>query len=330
MLLPVIGLLVGLVVLVWSADRFVEGASAVAQALRVPPLVIGMVIIGFGTSAPELIVSAVAALDNNPGLALGNAYGSNIANIGLVIGSAALLVPMVVSSGVVKREFPVLIGITLVSGFQILDGHLGRVDAAVLLVLFAVVMGVTLWQASRKPQDELNAEINAEVDADGMGLGKGSVWLVLGLLLLIASSRLLVWGAVEVATAFGVSEVIIGLTVVAVGTSLPELASALAAVRKKEHDLVLGNILGSAVFNTLAVVGIAAALRPFSVDGDIILRDWPVMMGLSLLLMVMCLGRRKKAGQVNRLEAGSLLTIYGAYTAYLVYLVLQGNLALPV
>lgn len=322
MLLPFLALLFGLALLVWSADRFVESASALAMHLRISPLVIGMVIIGFGTSAPELIVSTMAALNNNPGLALGNAYGSNIANIGMVIGLASLLAPMKIASGVVKKDLPVLLGISLLSGFQLLDGSLSRLDGVVLIIVFLGIMTWTIMQARSKSDDELKAEIESEIGSDLMSTSRGIFWLIIGLIVLIVSSRLLVWGAVDIAVMFGVSEVIIGLTIVAVGTSLPELAAALAAVRKGEHDMVIGNILGSAVFNTLAVVGIAVVIRPFDVESVLLLRDWPTMMIFTVLLLVACSRWGKPSARISRLEGGGFVAAYVIYVGYLASIVL--------
>ncbi|MEX1058502.1 MAG: calcium/sodium antiporter, partial [Natronospirillum sp.] len=219
------------------------------------------------------------------------------------------------------KELPILLAITLLSGYQLLDGNLSRMDGIVLLIVFLGVMAWTILQASGKSSDELTAEIEAEMGGEIMSRARGAIWLVIGLLVLIVSSRILVWGAVSIAEMFGVSEVIIGLTIVAVGTSLPELASALAAVRKGEHDMVIGNVLGSGVFNTLAVVGIAAVIRPFGVEPELLFRDWPVMLGFTLLLLATCIGWRQRQGRINRLEGGFLLATYVVYTGYLVTLV---------
>lgn len=317
MLLALLALLLGLIVLVWSADRFIDGASATAQHLGVPSLLIGMLIIGFGTSAPELMVSALAALQGNPSLALGNAYGSNIANIGLVVGLVAVLSPIAVHSQIVRKELPILLVITLLSGALLLNGQLSRFDAGLLLLVFFALFGWSIVQGIKGKDDVLIGEVNSELAAHAMPLKKAIIWLIVGLILLVASSRVLVWGAVEIATALGVSELIIGLTIVAIGTSLPELAAAIAAVRKNEHDLVLGNIIGSGLFNTLAVVGLAAAISPLSVEPDLLQRDWIVMFALTLALLIFGLGRRGRGGRVNRVEGGCLLLAYVAYLGWL-------------
>ncbi|WKE66506.1 calcium/sodium antiporter [Gallaecimonas kandeliae] len=314
MLLPLLAVLAGLALLVWSADRFVDGAAATARHAGMPPLLIGMVVIGFGTSAPEMVVSALAALNGNPDLALGNAYGSNITNIALILGLVAMLSPIQVQSQVLKKELPVLGGVTLLAGALLLDGKLGRLDAAILLGVFAVLMGWSIHQGLRQRGDALSKEVGSELKTHPMPLNRALFWLLLGLVLLVVSSRILVWGAVAIAQQLGVSDLVIGLTVVAVGTSLPELASSLAAVRKGEHDLALGNVIGSNLFNTLAVVGIAAAIRPMSVDMLVLHRDWVLMAVLTVLLFVM--GSRQS--RINRVEGAVLLACYLGYTGYLV------------
>ncbi|WP_333606794.1 calcium/sodium antiporter [Arsukibacterium sp.] len=317
MLLALLSLLSGLILLVWSADRFVDGASASARFAGMPPLLIGMLVVGFGTSAPEMVVSAMAAADGNPALALGNAYGSNITNIALIIGLVALLSPIKVNSQVLKQELPILLAITLFAGWQLFDHQLSRFDAWCLLAVFATLMAWSVWQSRRNPQDKLAAEMSLALSNNSMTLKQALGWLVLGLLLLIIASRMLVYGAVFIAQSLGVSDLVIGLTVVAIGTSLPELASSLMAIKKGEHDIALGNIIGSNLFNTLAVVGIAALIQPMAVDPLLLSRDWTLMFGLTLALLVMGIGI-KKTGRINRLEAALLLTIFVGYTGYLI------------
>ncbi|WP_304640010.1 calcium/sodium antiporter [Pseudomonas sp.] len=318
MLLPLLAVVAGLALLVWSADKFVDGASATATHAGMPPLLIGMLIIGFGTSAPEMVVSALAASQGNPGLALGNAYGSNITNIALIIGLVAVISPITVHSQVVRKELPILLGVTALAGYQLLNGQLSRLDAWVLLGAFFLLMGWSIYEGMTGRNDALGTELDQELKSHPMPLKQAIFWLVLGLVLLIVSSRVLVWGAVDIAQSLGVSDMIIGLTVVAVGTSLPELASALAAVRKNEHDLALGNVIGSGLFNTLAVVGIAAGIAPLSVDPAMLSRDWVVMAALTFALFVMCIGFRGRQGCVNRVEGSILLLVYLGYTGYLV------------
>jgi len=308
----------GLVLLLWSADRFVEGAASLARHFGMSALLIGMVIVGFGTSAPEMLVSALASSQGNPGIALGNAYGSNITNIALILGVTAVISPIAVQSSILKKELPVLLAITLVAAWQLVDGEITRVDGFVLLGLFAVLMGWSVWQGTRAPEDNMGAEFEQELDQRAMTPGKAAIWLVIGLAALIASSRLLVWGAVEIAQGFGVSDLVIGLTVIAVGTSLPELASSLIAARKGEHDIALGNIVGSNMFNTLAVVGIAGTIHPMAVEPAVLTRDLPVMILLTISLFIFGYGWRRGQGRISRFEGGLLLAAYLAYTIYLV------------
>lgn len=321
MMLSLLAVVAGLVLLVWSADRFVEGSAATARHYGMPPLLIGMVIVGFGTSAPEMVVSALASMQGNPGIALGNAYGSNIVNIALILGLTALLSPIAVHSQVIRRELPILCGITVLAAVQLYDNELSRLDAVVLLAVFAGLMVWTIRQALRNPADALGEEIEQELEQQTMPQQRALFWLVVGLLLLIASSRMLVWGAVNIAHSLGVSDLLIGLTIVAVGTSLPELASSLIAVKRNEHDIALGNVIGSNLFNTLAVVGIAGMISPLSVGPEVFQRDIMVMTALTFGLFAMSYGFRG-AARLNRLEGGVLLTCYIAYTGWLAYIAL--------
>lgn len=316
MLMPVLGILGGLVLLVWSADKFVSGAAATASFFSLPPLLIGMIIVGFGTSAPEMVVSAMAASQGNPGLALGNAYGSNIANIGLILGVTALICPIVVQSQVVKKEIPILIGITALAAYQLIDGSLSLFDAAGLLLVFAGLLGWSIYESTRKRDDAFATEMAAELESTQMPLRRAVFWIVAGLVLLIASSRLLVWGSIEIAHQFGVSDLIIGLTIVAVGTSLPELASSLAAARKNEPDIALGNVIGSNLFNTLVVVGIAGTIHPLAVPPEVLSRDLLVVGFFTLALLAVCTGI-KKPGRITRIEGMLLIAAYAGYTAWL-------------
>ena len=316
MTLAILAVIFGLVLLVWSADRFVEGSACTARHFGMPPLLIGMVIVGFGTSAPEMVVSALAASQGNSGLALGNAYGSNITNIALILGITALISPIVVHSQVLRKELTILGLVTGLAAWQVYDGEITRLDAGVLLAVFVVLMGWTIWQGMQKKEDALGTEMDHELDLHAMPIRKAVIWLVAGLLLLILSSRILVWGAVEIAQAFGVSDLIIGLTIVAVGTSLPELASSIIAARRGEHDIALGNILGSNLFNTLAVVGIAGMIHPMAVGPEVFSRDMMVMAALTLSLFIIGYGFRGQ-GRINRIEGTVLVASYIGYTLYL-------------
>lgn len=315
----VLAILGGFVLLIWSADRFIEGAASVAKHAGMPSLLIGMVIVGFGTSAPEMVVSAMAALDDNPNLALGNALGSNIVNTGLILGITALIAPIVVHSKIVQRELPLLFVIGAVFGLLMLGGALTRIEAVVLLVGFFALVGWTVFTSMRNRGDALETDTEQELNAHPMPLGKAVFWLVVGLLFLLVSSRILVWGAVTVAQTLGVSDLIIGLTIVALGTSLPELAASVIAARKGEHDIAIGNVVGSNMFNILAVVGIAGTITPMpALSPEILQRDWPVMMVMTAGLFVMCYGFRGGQGRINRIEGGILLLAFAAYNAWLV------------
>ncbi|PHQ74970.1 MAG: calcium/sodium antiporter [Marinobacter sp.] len=317
MLLSFLAIAIGLSVLVWSAGKFVEGSAATAGYFGMPPLLIGMVVVGFGTSAPEMVVSALSATQGNPGLALGNAYGSNITNIALILGITALISPISVHSQVMRKELPILAAVTALAAWQVWDGELTFVDALVLLGVFLLLLAWSIRQGMTQKADALGGEIAEEMSHRVMPLRNAVLWLIVGLLLLIVSSRILVWGAVELALGFGVSDLIIGLTIVAVGTSLPELASSVIAARKGEHDIALGNILGSNLFNTLAVVGIAGTISPMVVAPEVFYRDIAVMAALTLSLFILGYGFRGP-GRINRLEGGLLLACFVSYTVYLI------------
>lgn len=324
MLVSVVAIVLGLMVLVWSADRFVDGASATARFAGMPPLLIGMIVVGFGTSAPEIVVSVIAALQGNPGLALGNAYGSNIANIGLILGVTALISPIVVHQQVLRKELPVLLLISLLSLALLWNGVLSRLDALILLGIFTLLLGWSIRQGVRHSARVEAVREDTPADDTEMSRKQAIFWLVLGLLLLVVSSRFLVWGAVNIAQAFGVSDLVIGLTIVAIGTSLPELASSIAAIRKNQHDLAIGNVIGSNLFNTLIVVGLAGAIHPMQVASEVINRDFVVMLGLTVLLLIFGYGFKGKQGQLSRVKGAVLLAIYVGYTGWLARSVLIG------
>lgn len=276
-----------------------------------------MVIVGFGTSAPEIVVSTLSAMQGNSGLALGNAYGSNIANIALILGVTALINPVQVSSNILRKELPILTLITLISVALIWDLELSLFDAGVLLVFLGTLMVWSIYQGLRTKDDALSLEVDEAVPQP-ISLKRGILYLIFGLAFLIISSRILVWGAVEIAQFFGVSDLVIGLTIVAVGTSLPELASSILAAKKGEHDIAMGNVIGSNLFNTTAVVGIAAAINPFAVDTRVLTRDMLVMVILTVSLFIIGYGFRKgRKGRVNRFEGAGLVIVYIIYTIVL-------------
>lgn len=314
-LLSVMAIIIGFGLLVWGAERFVHGAAAIAKNLGVSPLIIGLTIVGIGTSAPEILISIVAASQGNPALAVGNALGSNITNIALVLGITALIVPLTVKSEILRREYPLMFGIMLIALLLVLDNHLGQLDG---IILITGVFAMTYWmirEAKKQQHDPLEQEFEQEIPR--ISTAKALLWLAIGLLLLIVSSRGLVWGSVNIAKAAGISDLVIGLTIVAVGTSLPELAASIVSALKKEHDIAIGNIIGSNMFNMLVVFGIPGLISPHFIDTDILTRDFPFMIGLTVVLFLMAYGFKKKEGRINRLE-GSLLL--GGYTTYMVVL----------
>jgi cation:H+ antiporter len=311
-------LFAGFALLVWSADKFVEGAAATAKHLGMPTLLIGILIVGFGTSAPEMVVSAIAAYEGNPALALGNGIGSNIVNIALILGVTALVAPIAVHSKIVKKEIPLLILIVLIAGYLLLDGNLTFIEGILLLIGFFSLIGWSIYAAIKGKGDVLEGELESELQEHAMSLKLGIIWLIVGLVLLIASSRILVWGAVGVAHEFGVSDLIIGLTIVALGTSLPELAASVIAARKGEHDIAIGNVVGSNMFNLLAVIGIATVINPMnSIAPEVLYRDWIIMFVLTIALLAMAYGFKGKDGRINRVEGAILVLCYVAYNAYL-------------
>lgn len=327
MILSVVAIVAGLIILVWSADRFVDGAVGVAQFLGMSTFLIGMVIVGFGTSAPEMVVSIFSAMNNSPQLALGNAYGSNIANIALILGATALIAPVVVKKQAMTRDIPILLVLTTLTIFLLKDGNVSFADGVVLLMVFVAIMTFNIlseWNAKRKRKSGGGESLDSDTEpAEKVSIGKSILLLIVGLGLLITSSRMLVWGAINVAQALGVSDLLIGLTIVAVGTSLPELASSIAAARRGENDLAVGNIIGSNIFNTLVVVGIAAVITPIQAMHPAVLsRDLPIMTALTLLLFLICIPFKQKNGT----RVGGFGRIGGALflSLYIGYLVLLG------
>jgi len=316
MLYSNLAVLFGFALLVWGADRFVLGASALARNLGISPLIIGLTIVGFGTSAPELLVSAVAAWEGNPAMGIGNVLGSNITNIGLILGLTALIAPMTVHSVTLKREFPVLLLIMILVLLLMLDGELGQFDGGVLLLgtVLLIAWMVRLGLNDRNG-DAMASEFSKEIPAQ-LPTSKAVMWLVLGGIILLVSSRMLVWGAVNIAEWFGVSDLIIGLTIVAIGTSLPELAASIVSALKGEHDIAIGNVLGSNMFNLLAVLAMPGLIQPSRLPADVLLRDFPVMFGLTIILLGISYGWRG-AGRINRIEGGALLCAYLGYLGWL-------------
>ena len=317
MLLNILAVLAGFALLVWGADRFVSGAAGIARNFGISPLLIGLTIVGFGTSAPEILVAAMASINGNPGLAIGNAIGSNITNIALILGATAIVSPLFVHSNTLQREYPILLLVTFGAAALMLDQNLTVADGLILLCsLFLVLFWLTRLGMSQNKDDPLMQEIEDELPEE-MPTSKAVFWFSLGLIVLLASSRLLVWGSVNIATEFGVSDLVIGLTIVAIGTSLPELAASIASALKNEPDIAIGNIIGSNIYNLLAVLSIPGLISPGEFAIEALLRDIPIMIGLTLALFFMGYSFRNQNGQINRLEGVVLLTAFIAYQSWL-------------
>lgn len=318
MFLAIAAVLIGIVVLIFSANKFVEGAAVTTKHLGLPPLLIGMLVIGFGSSMPEMAISFLSASGGKPGLALGNAIGSNISNIALILGVTAVISPIAVASTVIHRELPLMLVVTALAASLIyFDGSLDRIDGLILMGIFVVVMSWTIYQGIHEPKDHL-ADVVEQEFKQTLPLKTAIIFLVSGLIALVISSRILVWGGVDIAQRLGISDLIIGLTIVAIGTSLPELASSIAAVKKNEHELALGNVIGSNMFNISIVIGIAALISPSAVDPDVLYRDLPVLGVMTVALFVMCYGCGGK-GLINRQEGITLLLAYIGYNALLIF-----------
>lgn len=305
----------GIALLIWSADRFVYGAAAFARNIGVPPLIIGLTIVGMGTSAPELLVSTLAALAGNSALGIGNAIGSNITNIGLVLGTTALITPLAIQSNLLKRELPLLLGIMLFGYAVLADGKLARPEGAALLIGLIALITWMVWSAHRaRTHEALTREIIKE-QPPPTHTGRAVAWLILGLLVLLGGARLLVWGAVVMAQLLGVSDLVIGLTVVAIGTSLPELATTIISARRGEPGLALGNVIGSNMFNILGVLGLPGLISPCLVPREVLTRDYPVMLLLTFLLILLAYGRQPR--HIHRAGGGILLGIFISYETWL-------------
>jgi len=316
MTLAIIATIGGLAVLAWSADKFVLGAASVARYLGLAPLLIGMLVIGFGTSAPEMVVSTFAALDGKPEIAIGNALGSNIVNIGLILGVTAIVLPITVHRGILRKELPLLLAVTAVAWLLMLDGSISVTDASILLVLLLTFITWSVISAKTNKGDALAKDVTTSTDRTHLSKRAAWTWLLVGLVLLVIGSRILVYGAVEIARALGWSDLIIGLTVVAIGTSAPELAASLSAARKGENDLALGNVIGSNLFNTLGVIGVAGVITPIAVDTEVLTRDLPMVGAMTVLLVIFAWGRVGR-GRINRYEGAALLVVWIGYTTFL-------------
>lgn len=303
-------ILLGLVFLVWSADKFVIGAAATARHLGMSPLLVGLTIVSIGTSAPEMFVSAMASLDGAGNLAIGNAIGSNIANIALVLGITALVAPIPLQRGLLKKELPLLMLISLLAGVVLMDLTLDLIDALILIAALIFALYLMFQQSSDSGEPVMDSDEAEEIE--NTPTAKAVFWLVAGLLILMASSKALVWGATGIASAMGVSDLIIGLTIVAIGTSLPELAASVTSALKGHHDIAIGNVIGSNIFNLLAVMPIPGILAVTAVDSMALYRDYAVMMGLTVALILLFI-INYRTGILGRVSGTLLSTSYAAY-----------------
>lgn len=318
MVASILFVLVGLVILIWGADRFVHGASASARNMGVPPLLIGLTIVAFATSAPEILVSAIASTRGQPGLAIGNAIGSNIANIGLVLGCVAIIRPIQLRSATLRREMPALLAVTLLTVSLFLDSYLSQIDGLVMLVGLAIVM---IWLARlgmrSAPSDPINQDFEAEIPKN-VAMPRAIMWLVIGLVALLLGAHLLVKGSISIAEFFGVSDVVIGILLVAVGTSLPELAVSLVSALRGEYGLAIGNIVGSNIFNLLGVIGVAATISPIGVEQSVLSLHIFVMVAFTLVLFAMTHDYDGKS-ELSRIEGFALLAAFIGYDSYVVW-----------
>lgn len=308
-LLAIAALLLGFALLIWSADKFTEKGVEIANIFNISPLIIGIIIFGFGTSAPEMLVSGLAAWEGNTGLSIGNAIGSNIFNIALVLGVSAIIMPITVPAGILKKEWVFLMFATLCVGLLLQDKYLGLADGLILLSLLAVFLGYTLKTTQHKQHHEFDA---LKHSIDKTQVGKTWLMLIISLVVLISSAKLVVWGGVRIAQFFQVSDLVIGLTVIALGTSLPELAVSISSVLKKQFAMVVGNVIGSNLFNTIAVLAIPGLIYPSHIPEQVISRDYPMMLLLTVLLFFVSYKFNKKP-IISRFEGGLLLSIFGFY-----------------
>jgi len=319
MLTAVALIIAGLIILVWSADKFVIGAAATARHLGMSPLLVGLTIVAMGTSAPEIFVSIMAALDGAGNLAVGNALGSNITNIGLVLGITALISPIPLQKKLLKKELPLLVLVSIIGGLVLMDLELNLTDALILFAAMAFALYLMFLNSSESGEPIVDEDEAAEIENTPMR--KALLLMVLGLAALLVSSRMLVDGAVSVATFYGVSELVIGLTIVAIGTSLPELAASVASALKGHHDIAIGNVIGSNIFNMLTVMPVPGLLAVTQVESMALYRDYAVMMVMTLMLLALFVVNYRK-GTMGRFS-GLLLT--GGFTAYLLYLFIEAS-----
>ena len=321
MVIQIIILLIALVVLVWSADKFVLGASSLARNIGISPMIIGLTIVAMGSSAPEMMVAASASLQGNPDTAIGNAIGSNITNIALVLGLTVLIKPIVVSSSIIKQELPFILLLSLLTYWMLSDNIFTFGEGLTLMIGFFAFIATLLIKALKQRKnngidDPMIIEAEQELPA-AISSGRSVIWLIIGMILLVLSAHYLVQSAVFIAKTFGISDLVIGLTVIAIGTSLPELAASIASVMKKEDDLALGNIVGSNIFNILAVLPFAGLIAPGPVNPEAITRDIPIMIAITFLLYILCFSRKLGYFRMTRAKGGLLLFTFFGYQTLL-------------
>ncbi len=316
MLISSLYLVAGLILLIVAADKFVLGAASTAKHLGVSTMLVGLIIVGFGTSAPEMVVSAIASFQGNSGLALGNAVGSNITNIALVLGTGLLIVPMSIKSQTIKREMPILLIVSLLVLFLLIDLRLSFADGLILIISMFIVTGFLMYIGVKGDKDEFSDELEAEFDLD-IDIKKAGMFLLFGIIVLPLASHLMVNGATDIAKHFGVSDLVIGLTVVALGTSLPELAATVASAMKKEHDLAIGNIVGSNMFNLLGVIGISGLIREFEFSAHFIRYDYFYMLSLTVFLFLASVYFVLRDRFISRVIGVVLLLMYVSYMIWL-------------
>ncbi|MFC3193571.1 calcium/sodium antiporter [Marinicella sediminis] len=316
MLISSLYLVVGLILLIIAADKFVLGAASTAKHMGVSTMLVGLIIVGFGTSAPEMVVSAIASFNGNSGLALGNAVGSNITNIALVLGTGLLIVPMSIQSQTIKREMPILLLVSLLVLFLLIDLQLTFSDGVIMIISMLLVTGFLTIIGIKGERDEFSDEIEAEFDLD-ISLRKAILLLIVGIVVLPIASQMMVKGATEIALEFGVSDMVIGLTIVALGTSLPELAATVASALKKEHDLAIGNIVGSNMFNLLGVIGISGLIREYEFSAHFIKYDYFYMLMLTVFLFLASVYFVVKDRFISRVIGVVLVVMYVSYMVWL-------------
>ena len=311
-LLPWLAILAGFIGLMWSADRFIDGSAAIANNFGVPKLLIGLTVVAFGTSAPEIVVSISASLKGAGEIAIGNAIGSNLANIGMVLGITTILAPLTFKQSTLQQEVPIMLAIMGIAGWFLFNGELSRVEGILLVSLMIPLLAWFIYNKKQQHEDE--------EEVANMTMFSAAIWFAIGLALLVTSAEILVWGAITVATSFGISPLVIGLTIVAIGTSLPELAASVISALKGHYDIAIGNVIGSNIFNLLLVAGIPAIIQPLSMTQDVFHRDYLSMIALTTALCGLMLGALfiKKNPTLGRLSGILLLILYAGYYTLLI------------